>query len=214
MLIKSKATKDSTNHLYQIDLRPSDVKFFGRPGSTVGSRTLLGVEGNFDVDSNGFVEFETDQVTFLNLGSGADVYLVTLGGESPEASLQSNTVAKSYHNKLQSNDAQFLAACVAEELPKRLQATARSLLEAIRGFSDDVLIEGQHRKWYTKPKNFIAITIQNTKKRLCIHVKDSPVLDSLQEVEVHRDARYVRLFLENEKQLNDIIRAVRASYDR
>lgn len=193
------------------------MKHFGEANCVGGLHTVIGVEGNINVDDKGFVEFRTDKATVLTVGSGPKVYLLEIGDASQIILSSDDLPFNNYHkkvNELGQGDKQFLASCSYEQLPQHVCHLARQLIRSIRDYSDDVLIEGKNRKWYTKPKNFVAVTIQNKKMRLCIQVKDSPVLDQLKNVEVYRDKRYVRLFLEQPFQIDDVLKAVRASYSQ
>lgn len=217
MLIKTRVQSDFDAHMLSTDLSLKDARFFGQPASSSGQHTILGIKGELRSSADGYVEFDSADVMLLNLGSGAGVFIVPLGRENTEQALHNGYASQEEEaapkrSLLLENDQRLLQACARENIPESIQSLAMQLLENIRTYSDDTWIEGKNRKWFTKPRNFVAITIQNTKRRLCIQVKESTTLKSLEEVEVHYDKRYVRLFLETERQLPDVIKAVRSSY--
>lgn len=111
-------------------------------------------------------------------------------------------------------DVAFIDACKAEGLPGETVTLASDFLARVRDFSDDTLVEGLHRKWVTKPNNFLAITIQNRNKQYCVHVKKTGVLAGLADLLDVRDDRpgYARFWLTSHDQLDAAVKAARASF--
>lgn len=224
MIVRLPLTQMDRPEVWAVRIDRKDLGHFGHPTSECGATTIIGVVGPVERSENS-IEFDTSDARLLNLGDGENVYIIEIKPPLTETTREQHLASRTsrgqqtVHSEILAEqkrqrfgDPAFLRACEEEGLPDSVISLADELLRYVRTFSTDALIEGKSRKWYTKPKNFLAITIQNTKKRLCVQVKDTQVLDTLSVAEIHRDKRYVRLFLKTSAELPDIKKAVLASF--
>jgi hypothetical protein len=175
------------------------------------------------VENGNYLEFPVDATRTIALGDTGDCIAIlanpledTVAQNENEDDHSVSAVRSSipWPDERKSGDQAFILSCKEEGLPSEIVALAQEFLVRIRSFSSDDLIEGQGRKWVTKPKNFLAITIQNRKKQFCIHVKKTPQLSTLNATIDVRDDRpgYARFWLQNASQMEEALKAVEASF--
>lgn len=171
-----------------------------------GEYSFVQVSNVYEVNDGAALLLEKNGAVLLNLGQGNRCVVVeNKSEENPDAI----TAAAR-----QRGDVAFLKSCQREGLPDEIISLGKDFLNRIREFSTDDLVEGLNRKWVTKPKNFLAITIQNRNRQFCVHVKKSLVLNSLQPVIDVRDDRpgYARFWLQNQSQLDASVAAAKGSF--
>jgi len=202
-----------------------NLRQFGKSPSSAGKMTIIGVHGLKFEPSRSALSFSLGSATLFNLGAGPDYVIITLDDPleksntsttpAPRVAAESQPiVAGTQEHRV--GDAAFLAACKEEHLPADMCSLGELFIEGIREFSSDQLHEGQARKWVSKPKNFVAITIQNRNKQFCVHVKQSAELKRDQGPLDIRDDRpgYARFWLNSVDQLDAALKAAKASYDQ
>ncbi len=212
---------DSTFGVWRIEANPTDLKYLGDPVSRSRGRSviLLG-DCNVTEDGNSLI-FSIGKAKLLVLGDGEDSLVISTS-DVDQRPTDKPVQGRAFHNVgvssltcgIRSGDEEFLDACRDEKLPVEIVTLGQNFLSRVRQFSKDVLREGQHRKWVTYPKNFLALTIQNRNQQFCVHVKKSTELDRLTDVLDIRDDRpgYVRFWLKDDIQLEAAVRAAKASY--
>lgn len=213
------------DNVWASKLEPSDIAMFGRLPKAPGEVSVVSIK-NVSVDSSAkSLKINLKDASLLHHGTGGSCVFVHVGttaqNEQHQTRVSATGLNPTTEQKFQqapinqrSGDSAFLQACKGEGLPIEMVKLISDFLNAVRVFSNDELVEGQSRKWVSKPRNFVAITIQNRNKQFCIHVKKSPVLKSLESTLDIRDDRpgYVRFWLQGENQLEAAIAAARGSY--
>lgn len=211
--------------VWACNLEPSDIAMFGSLPKVQGDVSVVSIKNVSADKSSKLLTINLKDASLLHHGTGGHCVFVHVGttaqNERHQTGVPSARSIRTIEPTLQqspinqrSGDSAFLEACKSEGLPDQMVRLASDFLKAIRVFSSDELVEGQSRKWVSKPKNFVAITIQNRNKQFCIHVKKSPILKSLTSTLDIRDDRpgYVRFWLQGEHQLEAAIAAARGSY--
>ena len=202
------------NGVWLVHATREDVGRLGPAKCGVGSRSVVGVPFVEVAPDGRNISFSVKQAHVLNLGDGNECLVISLaraGGdgtdEVPEGRLSEQPKG--------AGDANFLRSCRSEGLPDETVRLAEDFLAAVRDFSEDDLHEGLSRKWVTKPRNFLAITIQNRNKQFCVHVKKSTALHGLTGVLDIRDDRpgYARFWLQHRGQLDAAIKAAKHSFE-
>ncbi len=214
--------EDSGFGVWRVEAKPNELKLLGNPLFRARGRSILTL-GTYDFSEDWkFLVFPLNEVKILALGDNEDCLVISTEEREKEPIIEqwpTPTVVRSTNSsfveqEFRSGDREFINACRSELLPERVVRLAEDFLKQVREFSDDTLREGKHRKWVTYPKNFLALTIQNQKKRYCIHVKKSNVLSSLSDQLDIRDDRpgYVRFWLQDQSELEAAVRAAKGSF--
>lgn len=209
--------------VWRVEAIAKDLEFLGDSTSRAPGRSILGLKGYKLSEAGDFLVFQLKDVSVFSLGDLDDCVAVAFEGPKMEQlpedgkGLTTDTLNQSTHARIQkfgSGDEAFIAACRFERLPDRIIKLGQEFLKRIREFSGDDLREGKSRKWVTYPKNFLALTIQNRNQQFCVHVKKSPLLNSLSESLDVRDDRpgYARFWLQDESQLESAVRAAKGSF--
>ncbi len=206
-------------------LEPSDIAMFGSLPRIPGEVSVVSIKNVSPDKLAKSLTINLKDASLLHHGTGGSCVFVHVGttaqNEQHQTSVSGTKLIPTMEPTFQhapvnqrSGDSAFLQACKSEGLPIQMLKLISDFLDAVRVFSNDELVEGQSRKWVSKPRNFVAITIQNRNKQFCIHVKKSPVLKSIESILDIRNDRpgYVRFWLQGENQLEAAIAAARGSY--
>lgn len=205
-------TSPSAPNVYCAQARPDELAVVGTPLAQTGGRSILAVQSGPIFVSGDRVSFSVSGAKLLNLGQTDECVIVVVSSDGPAP--LTNTNHQHLHGQLGKGDKAFLDACAVEGLPEEVINLGKNFLSSVREFSDDMLHEGQSRKWVTKPRNFLALTIQNRNQQFCVHVKKSSLLHALEGKLDIRDDRpgYARFWLSNSTQLEAAILAAKSSY--
>ena len=224
MVLRAKVLRELGEGVWQTADGGRALAMLERTNAALGHRSIVALTKSPRLADDGHIEFYLDDAVLLNRGSGDEALVISVAGTGrgilrgsneperdsvarAEAIIQSEDAARI-------GDAEFLKACGKLQMPSSALTLAQTFLTSVREFSDDALVEGNARKWVTKPRNFLAITIQNRKKNFAVSVKTTPTLSNLRSLDVRSDRHpYVRFWLESENQIIDALRATRASFE-
>ncbi|MGY6531737.1 hypothetical protein [Glycocaulis sp.] len=164
------------------------------------SRTIIGlVHSNWDDKTKSLTASFSDVIVFAK-GASDEAVLIDMG-RFPSIP---DKVAP-----LGSPDDMFLASArlhVGAEGAKLIEKVLKQVRQRIVG--EFRLIEGDHRKWTANP-NFLAITLQNRKKRFRVSVNELTENLNPQSLElIMGRPPYREFFLEREEQIGDAVEVI------
>lgn len=188
-------------------LSPSDARRFGQNAPSKGGRSVVGIEApRFDSEV-GMLSVAFDSILILNIGEAEEAVFVDLAPSEKSAQKE----AYVYEEAVSPVDEDFLSAC-HNYLPEDMVKIIKQVLQKVRKYYDDKLIEGEGRKWTTYPRNFMAITIQNRNLQFLVSVKANPSQHSFKKINLKRSrSPYCEFYLNSPSQIQEAIQAILAS---
>ncbi len=216
LLGKTEIIAELGDGVWQSRVSQKTLKFLPTAKSAAQGRSIIGVgEHTYDASSK-TLTFDIESAVVLANGPTETSLIIAMEKKHRENiarrsdTTRPTTGAASLENSTSwtKSDKAFIKACEYEGLPANMIELAEHFLAEVRAFADDPLVEGKHRKWVTKPNNFLAITIQNTKKRFCVHVNKTSGLGGLGSLIIKDDRPgYARFWLEHAGQLDQAVKA-------
>ncbi|MEQ9022969.1 MAG: hypothetical protein RLN82_09450 [Pseudomonadales bacterium] len=193
--------------LYIVEMAPHQVRLFGEPRQSLGSRSVILVNKVTYSSDTAMLSFEADDVLVLNLGaqSWALVVDASWGQEmtSPNAQPANYTLGP--------GDREFLS--IVKELSADMQKAATNLLQSIRRASPGDLKRGQRRNFSNTPDNFWYVVVQPRSNDLSITVRGEVstfIGESNLEVKADRPG-YTRFKLSTEDEVEAALELIRRS---
>jgi hypothetical protein len=135
----------------------------GRKSPEVSTKSVIGLNNPAFDEQRKSIEVSISDFFPLAVGKTNEAVLID------QSSREEVEVANDHKNP-QTSFNSFIEACRREKLPEKLIENMHNLLNQTAQQYVFTLSEGQSRKWTATP-NFLAISIQNTKKRFLISVK-------------------------------------------
>ena len=167
LLLTASDVTELSDGVWEFEMPPQQIRQFGTPQATVGTRSILLLDGaEFERQSKRLM-FPIDGIQPLNLGSTS----ATIGvrSESAPTQVSSNSTLPAFLGR---GDREFLALAKSE-LSAQMSQTAEDLLHAIRAkFSGD-LKRGLSRNFSETPDNFWYVIVQPRIDELSITVRGS-----------------------------------------
>jgi len=213
ILIQS--VEDAQMGLWTTKLTPGEVRRLGDAKASLGTRSVIGLEGpEFDGAAKS-LSVSPDKIVVLNVGSLDDTVLVDLGQlDAPRSADWLHRVDDEPKGTTTGGDQAFLEDCM-RLLNPTLATIAERLLVEIRRCYRGQLHEGTQRRWVNYPGNFVVMAIQNRDQSLAVYVKGRPEEFDAPTLDIRPDRQgYSRFKVQTETHFFDALRVILASARR
>lgn len=209
MALRMTATdvKQIENGLWALTMPPHQIRHFGTPGSSIGSKSVL-IFNAFEYDAeNELLHFDAGDVTPLNIGTTSKVIAIAAQPLNDDAAPQSDAFDVD-PQIFGPGDQEFLRL-TGKELTKDMAHTAKTLLTLIRQKSPGNLKRGKSRNFSETPDNFWYVIVQPRINELSITVRgDIAHFEGVADLEIKDDRGNTRFKVQNEQDVQSALKLI------
>lgn len=155
--------------IWRFPMAPHQVRHFGSPASSVGSRSVM-VLRRYEYDPvAGLLHFDVDDAVAINVGTLPEV--VGLAAAPDTESVTRPSAQRQVDNLVHGPGDREFIRLIEAELPDDMQRAALALLAGVRRRSAGDLKRGQSRNFSDTPDNFWYVIVQPRVAQLSITVR-------------------------------------------